>query len=431
MQTLEKQSLEKFLTKFSIWHIFLLALIIRIALLPLSFNGDLNNHYIWGRFAYDFGIRGFYDWLNFGYYARPDYPPLAILLFWLIHIVSLKLFDFAWLLNITFPFFPSSVITFWEPTSDLFLLKIPSFLSDFGLGYLIYRYVKLRWDTAKAKLAAILFLFNPPIIYLSTSWGQLEPYTGFFFLLSLLLLLEKKYIISLLAFLTSVLTKPTMLVATPLLAIIFFRSKPSLPKISLLVAIALAYLYLIAYPFTPIENFPLLWLYNIYPEKFLTGPPTLTYITVNAFNFWCLIFGMQYISDRAVYFGFTLQQIAWSLTLLLLIPILYKFWKTKDQFFALSLMFFTVFMFLSRVHERYLYPLFIFFPIVLIKFPKYFKIFIILSLIFWINLYHWWWFPEIGPLKTFLSIDAVERLLSLIYLGCFIYLYRDFLKAKH
>ena len=61
--------------KISFPKLLLIAVIIRIVLVPLSFHSDLNTNLIWGRYAQEFGLKGYYDWLNFGNYALPEYPP--------------------------------------------------------------------------------------------------------------------------------------------------------------------------------------------------------------------------------------------------------------------------------------------------------------------------------------------------------------------
>jgi hypothetical protein len=90
--------------------------------------------------------------------------------------------------------------------------------------------------------------------------------------------------------------------------------------------------------------------------------------------------------------------------------------------------YFAAFMFLPKVHERYLYPVFVFFPLILIKFPRFTKIFIILSVVFFINLYHWWWMPRIEFLAILFDFEIVERGLSFVNLAIFAYLFNIYLR---
>ena len=159
----------------SFFKILLIAFLIRLLLLPLSFHSDLNNNLIWGIYANEFGLRGFYDWLNFGNYARPDYPPLAMVLFLLIRKIYLLWFDVLWFLNVNISAFPSNLVTWTDNYGNMVLIKVPGIVADLGTGYLIYKI------TNKINLAK-LYLFNPAVIYLSASWGQLDSVVGFFLL---------------------------------------------------------------------------------------------------------------------------------------------------------------------------------------------------------------------------------------------------------
>ena len=148
--------MKKFLKSIANNKIFIWALIIRLILLPLSFHSDLNNNAIWGIYAQEFGFRGFYDWLNFGNYARPDYPPLAIIMFWFIRLIWQQLFNFFWFINVKIPIFPSSFIPWFETKGFLMLIKIPGVFADLGIGYLLYNYISKKYSKKKGKLTAKL-----------------------------------------------------------------------------------------------------------------------------------------------------------------------------------------------------------------------------------------------------------------------------------
>ena len=87
-------------------------------------------------------------------------------------------------------------------------------------------------------------------------------------------------------------------------------------------------------------------------------------------------------------------------------------------------------MFFPRVHERYLYPAIALFPLLLVQKPKLKKIYFVASFIFFLNLYHWWWFPNIPPLVYLLDLEIVERVLSFANLTIFFLLFHDYLSTK-
>lgn len=404
------------LKKANFKKILLAALIVRLLLIPLSFHSDLNTYSIWGRYASEFGLRGFYDWLNFGNYARPDYPPLSMVLFLIIYKIWHFLFGIVWRLNITFSLFPSNFVPWFEKEGILVLLKLPGVIADLGIGCLIYNYFKKR-SLTKAKFAASLFLFNPAVVYLSSSWGQLDSVVGFLGLWGLILLVKEKYGVSFTSFFTSVMLKVTMAPSGIIFLLQALKQKISLLKITILSLMGLLYLYVTGWIF--IDKNPVPWVFNLYFGKLVKGAVTLPFINLNAFNFWGGIVGLERIEETTLFLGIPYYLWAWGLVFLLLLAVIWKFIKGSNLFYSATMIFYTIFMFGSRIHERYLYPVFLFLPFVVIKYPRLRKPFYILSLIFFINLYHWWWFPRIGFLVSFFSLGMVERLLSFLNLCIF------------
>jgi hypothetical protein len=154
----------------------------------------------------------------------------------------------------------------------------------------------------------------------------------------------------------------------------------------------------------------------------------------NAFNLWFLLFGIDFSKSEFIKFGGLTYQV-WSRILLAiyLLPVCLKFLKSKltlkNLFTALLLTAFGSFIFLTNMHERYLYPIFPLFTVLLFipksKFSL--KSLIVLSLIHLVNLYNLWFYPLIGPLKEILiaSNFLICRLLSFILIAvCLNYLIR-------
>ena len=143
----------------SIKKVLLLALGIRLVLIPLSYHSDLNNNEIWGIYAREFGLRGFYDWLNFGNYARPDYPPLAMVLFNFLRYLWAGIFQVVWKINIALPLFPSNLVTWLDIYGMRALIKVPGIISDLAIGLIIYREAK-KISPQKAVYYSKLFLLH-------------------------------------------------------------------------------------------------------------------------------------------------------------------------------------------------------------------------------------------------------------------------------
>jgi len=87
------------------------------------------------------------------------------------------------------------------------LVKTPLVISDTISAWLLYSIVKNYYDDKVAKKAAMVFYFNPVLIWISAVWGQYESLLVLFSLLSILFYLKKKYFYSALSLLTASLLK--------------------------------------------------------------------------------------------------------------------------------------------------------------------------------------------------------------------------------
>lgn len=410
--------LQKRIEKISFTRILIFALLIRLVLVPLiSFPSDLDHHVIWGLYADEFGLRGYYDWLNFGNYARPEYPPLAILLFMFIRKLWSLLFAVFWKLNVSIPLFPSNFILWFETKGYLSLLKLPGILADIGIGVLIYNFIAKK-SKKHGKFISSLFLFNPAIIYLSSLWGQIESIVSYFGLMAVIYFVNKAYEKGILSFLASIFVKATFVPASLILGIKIWMDKVKAKKLIRPTIILLLLFWLIGFFFTD-HNY-IFWTINTYKNKFLSGPVTLPYINLNAFNFWGLILGLERILASSEFLGVQLSLWAYLIAGLFILFIVFKYINNKNIFFTILILYFTIFMFFPRVHERYLYMVFVFFPLVVYQFKKMLPLFLVASVVFLLNLYHWWWFPRIPILINILDLEFIERGLSALNLLIFI-----------
>lgn len=389
---------------FKIKHFLFLALVIRLLLLPLAYHSDLNTNSIWGIYAREFGLKGYYDWLSFGNYARPEYPPLSTILFLMLRVLYEAVFAFFWKINITVSFFPSGIIVWLDKFGYLSLLKLPGIFADIGIGYLIYK-------VTKNKNLAIFYLFNPVTIYLSSLWGQTESVVGLFALVATLSLLKKKYLSAFWSMFVSLMIKATMLPLSVILIVASIRNKIKLSKVIFLFVCLVIGLFVLGFLFT--DHAFINWSANSYVAKFITGAHSLEFLNLNAFNFWGLVFGIGRISDKPYLW------LAWGIASVFYVPILIRFLKKGNIFYAALLVFYTSFMFLPKMHERYLYPVFIFFPFVIWKFSRLKRVFYLTSAVFLVNLMHGWMLPG--------NSDFVMRGLSFINLACFGYLTWNYL----
>ena len=416
----------KLFSQVSVKKIFLLALVIRFLLIPLSFHSDLNNNEIWGIYAGEFGLRGFYDWLNFGNYARPDYPPLAKVILLALRFVWQFIFNILWEINVAIPLFPSDLVTWFDEFGFIALIKLPGIFADMALGFLIFKFAKGK--TKQPIIYASYFLLNPAIIYLSSSWGQFDSTVTLFALLTIVSLPNHKYFQALTYYFISIMTKATFVPITPILLIQSIKQRISLKTSLLLIFLVILYSYILGFFF--IDKNPAIWLFNLYTRKIIQGAVTLPYINLNAFNFWGIVLGLERVEDNLQILRLSLKTWAYLISLPFLLLILRKFTKGAELIHTVIILYFTIFMFFPRVHERYLYPAIALFPLLLVQKPKLKKIYLVASFIFFLNLYHWWWFPNIPPLVFLLDLELVERLLSFANLTIFFLLFHRYLSTK-
>ena len=258
-----------------------------------------------------------------------------------------------------------------------FLLRLPSVLTDLGIGALIYLMVKETKHEKFAIFGACLFLFNPVVIYNSAFWGQMDSVNNFFLISALALLLNKRFFLSIIFFAFAIFIKLSLLPLTPLFLILVFlkeKNKKMFFLYLLLVLVTFGVLVL------PISANPISWTISFFKNS---SSGEMQNITAFAFNFWWVIFKpMVAFGDHSSAFQFSLIELKnsplsqairlginlnlWGYILysIFLVPILYIMLKFKNKinpgnivilFVVLSL---AAFLFLPRMHERYMYPVF-------------------------------------------------------------------------
>ncbi len=422
--------------KITIGKILFFALILRLFLILISgWHPDLPNHVDWGLRFLSYGPKNFYEDSVWGV-SWPNQPFGSILLFALMAAIKQWLFGSIMFLNNTFSFFPSFIIPVLESNLHAWLVKLPFILSDIGLGYLIYKIV-LKIKPNKAILAASFFLFNPVLIYNSTIWGQTDSLINLFAILGIYLIFQKKYFPGIFIFLSGFLFKLSLIIYIPIVSLLLLKRIKDWKKFILPVLSFLIFIALIAIPFT-LDGFnPFGWIWYMYTNRVL--PRQGSMLNGNAFNLWALIFSIDLSnSEFTRIFGLTYQLWGRLLYILFLIPVWFKFIKSKltlkNLLMALMISAFGCFILLTNMHERYLYPIF---PIITILFflPESrikLKSIITLSFIHFLNLYNLWFYPLIPFLKNILIWNNyfLCRCFSLILIVfCFKY-YFEFLRSE-
>lgn len=417
--------------------ILITALILRIILLVISsWHPDLLNHIDWGSRFLNLGPQKIYENIFWGV-SWLNQPLGTILLFGFCAFLKNIIFAFFQFLNQNIPLFPSLLMPILETNLHAWMVKIPFILADIGLGFLIYKIV-LQFKPKFATLAAIVFLFNPVLIYNSTIWGQTDSLINLLAISGIYFTFQKKYFWGIWLFLLGFLFKMSLIIYLPIFGLLLIKRIKDFKKFIIPIISFIIFVYLIAIPFT-LDGFnPFRWLWYMYTNRVLVRQGSM--LNGNAFNLWSLIFGIDLSkSEFTKIFGLSYQLIGRSFYILSLIPIWLKFVKNKltlpNLFTALVLSAFGCFIFMTNMHERYLYPVF---PLisVLIFLPKTkftLKELIGLSLIHFLNLYNLWFYPFFQPLKNFLIFNnfIVCRSLSAILIVIYSKYFIDYLRSEN
>jgi len=248
------------------------------------------------------------------------------------------------------------------------LVKMPAILMDIVDAALLYmlvrRYASERWALG----AAAFFAFNPAVIFISASWGQVDSVAAGLALGAAYLLLRSADFLDgfawripvawlLLAY--SLLIKPQAVALVPLFLVFAFASpaprtrRVTATAVGIVGAIALA--FFLTVPFHPTGNpvAALSWLY----QRYEVGKDVYAVNSVNAFNLWSIVHPFWQPDSQLIAVW---PQYLWGVVLagiaLVLILVRYAQARTQEAFVeAAALSTLAFFMLSTRMHERYLF----------------------------------------------------------------------------
>lgn len=402
------------------------AFVFRLILSFVVWHPDMNNHIDWGIRFWQYGPAKFFaPETNIWSFTWPNQPPGTIYIFAGIRKLFEFVFNIFWIINIKVPAFPSGIITFFESNLYPALLKLPSILADIGIAYILYK-------LTKKFMAPILWLINPVVWYNSAVWGQTDATINFLALFAFYMLVVKKKVIwAVLAMALCFYIKISLIIFLPIFLIVIVKQRYPLTKLVSSVAVSFVVIGVLTLPFSHGE--PFLWLVSLYQNRVLGQQ--LQVITANAFNVWAAIAGIHERPQTLPLLALTYQYWGYILFGLSFLPILYSVWKKHDQktiIWALALTSFSSWMFLTNMHERYLYPMFPYLTALVVTNSVGSIQYWAISFISLLNLYNFWWMPEIRFIKDFLSFGdrLMPRILGLTNLILFLQIYVKGLRQK-
>ncbi len=251
-----------------------------------------------------------------------------------------------------------------DPGSGLYMAFVRSIpiLFDGLMAVFVYRLAESRVGQNRALAVAALCAVNPAQILNSTVWGQVDSVTSLLAAVMLLFLYKREYVKSFALLAILFLTKPQMILFSPLLGFTLFfdilseKDKPEALKHLLkqaglsLLAVSLV-LFVVPLPATGGR-------YSLLIENYQKALNLYPYATVNAPNFYGFL-GKNWtaLSEKLLLFSYQ----TWGFLFIVLISLYvgYVSWKQKDRsriFFLGAFLVLGIFMFGHGMHERYSYP---------------------------------------------------------------------------
>ena len=394
-----------------------LRLIIAYVLFPGSgFKTDISSFTSWAMTLAHYGPGGFYANAGFA-----DYTPGYLYILWLVGIAGQAL---------------SGLTGTDQGTITGELIKLPAMLLDLAVAYVLYRTV-LKWDgridgragsddaragdPGRVHLlalgAAALYLFNPVPWYDSALWGQVDSLGALIVLAAVLALVDGWSESAAALAVLAALVKPQFgLVLSPIVGIMLLRRHVFLPgsgprprigserlagwfadeqgpwRIVSSIAAGLAVLFVVIVPFR-LDIVGLLRLV-------LTTAGEYHYLTVNAYNPWALIAdpGGASLAHAGTWSddlvpllgplpGFVIG--AFLLVAGIVLGVLQVAWRDDRRSILLAAAFLSLAFFVlpTRVHERYLFPIFVLLPLLAITSRRWLVATVVLAAASFMNLH--------------------------------------------
>lgn len=334
----------------------------------LTYRWDFNTWLGWGNGLYEHGFVRFYKdmWC--------DYMPGYMYVLWLLKKVQLA-----------FPWIPEEV-----------LYKLPANLADTAIAGVLYVMLRRITSDTTAKISALVYFFNPAVLSNSTFWGQVDSFHVLPILASFMFAAWGRFRASVALAAVAFMIKPQSIVIFPLIGYLAFRKQMADAHgtfsplrfallVGMLTLIPALVVMAISYPFIRdlIDGFDVfsavVQTFDFIRDRFLSSYDQYKFSSLNAFNLWSFYGFWQ--SDQATFLGLTYQRwgtigfaVLYAATLGFFV--LYDLRRHSRGFelrsegggelefriyMVVTLIFFALFLVISRAHERHFMPTVVFF----------------------------------------------------------------------
>lgn len=309
------------------------ALVVRIiiAVTTSGYKNDIALFYYWANNVFNDGITQFYNLDIF-----VDYPPGYIYVLYGLGLL-IDLFHVQ-----------SGSIAY------LFILKLPIIIVDLLFAYVLYSLAKKHLSFSLLVGVLSLFLFNPWTLVNGAVWGQIDIIFSCILVLSLLSFTKENTVKGSLFYALAALIKPQAFIFMPIL-LVYLVYRKSIKHWFICVIIGFSSFLLMALPFFGHEG-GISKLISLYRGTLSSYP----YASLNTYNSYTL-FGYNWVKiDERIYTIpiELISLIAIAMTVILIFYYSIKMVKTKSTYFYLSsVTIASVYLFVAKMHERYIFPL--------------------------------------------------------------------------
>ncbi len=276
-----------------------------------------------------------------------DYPPVYLYVLYLVGLI-------AKVLGISY-----------DGNGFIVMVRSIPIIFDGITSLFIYRFTKEFVGERKALLLAVLSAFNPLNILNSTLWGQIDSVTGLMVAAMLIFLYKKKYVSSCTMFAVLVLTKPQMIIFSPLMGFVVFfdlievlrtpgERASMLKQVGFSILAMAAVFFIVPLPITGGN-------YGLLLKKYTEAVGMYQYATLNAPNFYGMLGGnWRPNSDLLGFFSYKTWGFIFIVSISLTVGIVSWLCKDRRKVFYLGVfMVMGIFMLAHGMHERYLHPMFL------------------------------------------------------------------------
>lgn len=345
--------MKEIVQKYKLGLILVLGFLIRLFFVPQpGFSADIAYWKWWGMDAFKKGV---VHTVNYTGYNYPSF-----------YLYILALTDGIYSL-----FSPLDTDFFWNENNllFLFLIKLPYILADIGAGYLIYKIIKKEVSEKWALVCSCFYIFNPVVIFNSSFWGQTDNLAAFLVLAVFYLLFKEKFFWAVILATISFFSKTQVAIFLPFILGFILVKKGVRKVLEALLVIGIT-VYLINLPYILASSM------NRVLDLILNAASFFPYASLNAYNFWWFSvpdMNFRSSSDLQLLFnsvtfkttGILAFLIWWILALWVFLK---GVWEDKKSSFGnwwsfwagLAIVPFAFYMLPTEMHERYIFPFFLF-----------------------------------------------------------------------